>query len=368
MSYWRWAPYVPVAERRAKARKQMEKLRKKGKNIQPVEIEGRIIARSFWGKGWCKHLESFSDYANRLPRGRTYVRNGSVCHLEISKGEIRGMVSGTSMYTVKIAIDELSTEKWKEIKEQCTGRVGSILELLKGKLSEEVMAVVSDRKNGLFPLPKEIELNCSCPDWATMCKHVAAVLYGVGHRLDTEPDLLFTLRGVDAQELIIAPISIADETGDAQADTLEDAVLADVFGINMDQDVSDMPSAADKNRKNKKKQKVKSGKAKSVRVNAKAVTSTKEPAKSKPPKTAKQTVAAKPKAKTRSKPAKPFNPNGTNIKNLRINSGLSVAEFARRIDANTNTVYRWERTKGKCNIQSRLLAALEDIHKKQQRK
>ena len=125
MSYWRWAPYVPVAARRAKARKQMEKLRKKGENIQPVEIEGRIIARSFWGKGWCEHLESFSDYENRLPRGRTYVRNGSVCHLEVGKGEIKGMVSGSSMYTVTITIDELDAAKWKSIKNQCTGQVGS---------------------------------------------------------------------------------------------------------------------------------------------------------------------------------------------------------------------------------------------------
>ncbi|MDD4391852.1 MAG: SWIM zinc finger family protein [Desulfobacterales bacterium] len=197
-----WGRYVPVAERRAKARNQMKKLCKKGKHIQPVEIEGRTIARSFWGKGWCDHLESFSDYANRLPRGRTYVRNGSVCHLEIGPGCIEAIVSGSSLYNVSISIQKLKPAIWESIQKQCAGQIGSMLELLQGKLSDQVMGVVTDRKTGLFPQPGEIQFDCSCPDWAVMCKHVAAVLYGVGSRLDSQPELLFLLRGVDAQELI----------------------------------------------------------------------------------------------------------------------------------------------------------------------
>lgn len=114
-----------------------------------------------------------------------------------------------------------------------TSAADALLELLQGKLSAEVMAVVAHRTDGLFPLPGEIKLDCSCPDWATMCKHVAAVLYGVGHRLDTDPGLLFTLRGVDAQELITAPINLMD--GDAsRSDTLADADLGDLFGIDLD--------------------------------------------------------------------------------------------------------------------------------------
>ncbi|MFW6005625.1 MAG: hypothetical protein ACOCPN_04015, partial [Desulfonatronovibrionaceae bacterium] len=180
MSRWGFAPYVPVAQRRAMARREMEKLRKKGKNICPVEIEGRVIARSFWGKGWCEHLESFSDFANRLPRGRTYARNGSVCHLELKPGTIKAYVSGSELYNVSIKIKKLSKTKWQSIKKECSGRIGSMLELLQGKLSEEVMKIVSHTKKGLFPLPEAISLGCSCPDWAVMCKHVAAVLYGVG--------------------------------------------------------------------------------------------------------------------------------------------------------------------------------------------
>jgi uncharacterized Zn finger protein len=195
MGWYGWRPYVPVAVRQARALKKMEKLSKKGLCIQPVEIAGRKIAQSFWGQAWCDHLEKFSDYANRLPRGRTYVRNGSVCHLEIAEGAVKAMVSGSELYNVNIEIKKLPDKKWASVKKRCAGQIASLLELLQGKLSKSVMAVVTDRDQGLFPHPGEISLHCSCPDWAVMCKHVAAVLYGVGARLDDKPDLLFLLRG-----------------------------------------------------------------------------------------------------------------------------------------------------------------------------
>ena len=187
-----WRRYVPVAERRAKARREMNKLRKKGRDIQPIEIAGRAIARSFWGKRWCEHLESFSDYANRLPRGRTYVRNGSVCHLAIRTGRIDAIVSGSELYDVTIRVGKLKAAVWKSVRSRCSGQIGSMLELLQGKLSREVMSVVTDRERGLFPKPGEIRFECSCPDWASMCKHVASVLYGVGSRLDDRPESLFS--------------------------------------------------------------------------------------------------------------------------------------------------------------------------------
>lgn len=226
-----WGRYVSVAERRAKAQRELNKLRKKGMVVRPVQISGRTIAKSFWGKGWCEHLESFSDYANRLPRGRTYARNGSVCHLEIQEGLVTAMVSGSSLYQVKVDIKALPDSAWAEVKQKCGGRIGSMLELLQGKFSKEVMTIVSDRNQGLFPRPKEIELSCSCPDWATMCKHVAAVLYGVGNRLDNEPELLFLLRGVKPEELIAADLSFTAESGD---DLLPDEQLADIFGLDLE--------------------------------------------------------------------------------------------------------------------------------------
>jgi uncharacterized Zn finger protein len=234
--YGGWAPYVSVAERRRTAAKKMDALRKKGIDIQPVTIQGRKIASSFWGKGWCEHLESFSDYENRLPRGRTYVRNGSVCHMAVAKGEIEAKVSGSELYTVKVKIKTLPGKKWSQIKAKCSGQIGSLLELIQGKLSDHVMEVVTDHNEGLFPLPGEMSFGCSCPDSARMCKHVAAVLYGIGARLDSKPELLFELRGVDHEELIAADAekAVAAATSRGKSKRLAADDISAVFGIEID--------------------------------------------------------------------------------------------------------------------------------------
>ena len=237
MSYrWSgWSPYVPVAQRRANAAKALQKVMKKtGKVPQPVEISGRAIALSFWGKGWCDHMESFHDYANRLPRGRTYVRNGSVCHLEIKEGKIEAMVSGSTMYNVVIAVAPLLQARWSAVKSSCIGGVASLIDLLRGKLSSGVMEVVSHRTTGLFPLPGEIKFGCDCPDSAVMCKHVAAVLYGVGARLDHAPEKLFELRGVNHEELVDLPAAgrtVAAAGGSRRR--MAAAGLGDMFGIDL---------------------------------------------------------------------------------------------------------------------------------------
>jgi uncharacterized Zn finger protein len=246
--YGGWAPYVPVAERRRRAQRKMETLRKKGVDVQPIEIEGRKIAHTFWGESWCEHLESFSDFENRLPRGRTYVRNGSVCHLALAKGQVEAKVSGSELYTVKVTIKPLAKKKWNAIKGRCSGQIGSLLELLQGRLSDQVMGVVTDRKEGLFPLPGEMAFQCSCPDWAVMCKHVAAVLYGVGARLDLKPELLFQLRGVNHEELIEADAerAVAAATSRGKSKRLDDDQIGDVFGIELDAEpLADATDAAD---------------------------------------------------------------------------------------------------------------------------
>jgi len=231
-----WRPYVSVAERRRRAAKKMASLRKKGVEVQPVEIEGRKIAKTFWGQAWCDHIESFSDYANRLPRGRTYIRNGSVCHLKIAQGDVDARIAGSALYTVQVQIRQLPTAKWRAIKQRSTGKIGSLLELLQGKLSDEVMQIVTDRAKGLFPLPKEISYHCDCPDWAGMCKHIAAVMYGIGARLDVCPELLFTLRGVDQEELIAvdAEAAVTAATKSGKSKRLAASDLPDVFGIELE--------------------------------------------------------------------------------------------------------------------------------------
>jgi uncharacterized Zn finger protein len=226
-------PYVPVARRKAQAVREVEKRKKKGEVITPVVIEGRNIAHTFWGKAWCENLESYSDFANRLPRGRTYVRNGSVVDLQIHKGKITALVSGSSLYKITVQIGPLLKNHWSAIKTRCSGEIGSLVELLQGRLSKGVMDVVTAHGSGLFPKPAEIKLACSCPDWAGMCKHVAAVLYGVGARLDTKPELLFLLRQVDHLELIAEAVPQATNKQPRGKNTLAASDLAGVFGIEL---------------------------------------------------------------------------------------------------------------------------------------
>jgi uncharacterized Zn finger protein len=228
-------PYVPVGARRRQAAREMERLRKKGRPASPVLIEGRAIARTFWGQGWCRNLERYSDYSNRLPRGRTYVRNGSVVDLQVERGEVKARVSGSSLYTVRVEVTPVPRPRWTALVRSCAGGIDSLVELLQGRLSKGVMERICAEKTGLFPSPAEIRFSCSCPDWAVMCKHVAAVLYGVGARLDARPELLFELRGVDGSELIARAgkdLSLAKQ-GPAAGRALAEEGLSELFGIDL---------------------------------------------------------------------------------------------------------------------------------------
>ena len=233
MAWYEYRPYVSAAQRRQSASRELARRKKKGLPVEPVTIEGRTIARSFWGKAWCDHLEGYSDYANRLPRGRSYVRNGSVLHLRVGPGRIEALVQGSSLYEVSVNVTPLAPPRWKAVVAACSGKIDSLVELLRGKLSGGVMRVVTDRDKGLFPAPSQIQMECSCPDWATMCKHVAAVLYGIGARLDDRPELLFTLRKVDHLELLSAPTAPRPARPE-DALALAPGDLASVFGIEID--------------------------------------------------------------------------------------------------------------------------------------
>lgn len=298
-------PYVSAAERRRMAAEARARLRSEGVALQPVTIDGRHIARTFWGKAWCDHLESFSDYANRLPRGRTYVRNGSVFHLVIERGTVAARVQGTRLYKVLISIAPLSPQRWKAIKERCTGQIGSVLDLLQGKLSDPVMQVVTDRKNGLFPQPREIRMQCSCPDWAKMCKHIAAVLYGVGARLDEKPELLFLLRNVDHEELIGVHAAAAVTEAVARAGKgrrIVESELAAIFGVDLVE--PSMPA--------------RSGKRQGGSL----------------PKKAALPVGSFPAEVT-----------GSDVRLLRTRMGLTVTELARMLDVSPAAISAWERKK-----------------------
>jgi len=274
--YQQWAPYVPVAERRRKAAAAMKQRAKKGLVVEPVVIEGRAIAHSAWGKRWCDMLEKQADFENRLPRGRTYARNGSVVHLAIAKGELTAVVSGSELYDVRITVAPLPEARWKAVRRECAGQVGSALALLQGKLSDKVMDVIARPGSGLIPHAGEVKFRCSCPDSASLCKHCAAVLYGVGARLDTKPELLFTLRGVSHLDLVDeARVKIAVKPGASSALKADDATLSSIFGIDLGGSAPAVTEPA--------KKKVSAGPAKkapAVVVMAKAVTAA--PKKKKP--------------------------------------------------------------------------------------
>lgn len=235
MSFFGWKPYVPVAERRRNAQRAASQAGKKGSSLSPVTAGRGAITRTFWGKAWCSNLERYSDYSNRLPRGRTYVRNGSVIDLRIAQGEVQAQVVGSRLYQVAVRVASAPKKQWQAIGADCAGSIDSLVELLQGRLSQAVMERICRPHTGLFPSPKEITFTCSCPDWASMCKHVAAVLYGVGVRLDDEPELLFNLRRVHAKDLVTRAGAGLPKPRErpAASKLLDNARLGEVFGIEM---------------------------------------------------------------------------------------------------------------------------------------
>ena len=339
MSYGGWRPYVSVAQRRAETAREMKKLQSTGMEIEPVEIEGRKIAHTFWGEAWCKHLERFSDFANRLPRGRTYVRNGSVCHLAIKKGKVEAIVSGSELYRVSIRIAPLASARWKAIRKQCAGQIGSLLELLQGQLSNQVMGIVTEPARGLFPQPGDIKLHCDCPDWAVMCKHVAAVLYGVGARLDKNPEQLFVLRKVDHQELVSADLDIQTATtGQGKRRRLANQDLSKLFAI-------DIEDTAPPERKRK------TPPPKTARRSNNSTSATKN------------TAASRGKAKVGTAPATPrekaFTPTAAAVTRLRRQLGMTRSQFADLLGVSPQTVANWESKRGRLKLQERTLTAIK---------
>jgi uncharacterized Zn finger protein len=325
-----FAPYVSVAQRRINAQKELAKLQKKGRVIEPLgELSHRLkIATSFWGNAWCKHLESFSDYENRLPRGRTYVRNGSVLHLAITPGRIESLVQGSSLYEQTITIGSLPAATWKTLQSRSQGKIGSLIELLQGKISGEIMTIVTDQNDGLFPKPKEIKLACSCPDSAGLCKHLAAVLYGIGARLDTRPEILFKLRGVDHNDLITAADptaalgSVAKPGGRRR--TLDSAALGDVFGIDLETESA--PAAP-------------------------APTAKTKPAPKATPLVAKPAV----------KKARPFKASSASIRKLRAGLDLTRPAFAAKLGVSAQSIVNWETKGGPLKLQAASLERLQTL-------
>ncbi|MBP2031866.1 putative Zn finger protein [Clostridium algifaecis] len=238
MSHYGFFEYVPVAEKKEKAKKSLEKLKKTNPDISPVIIEGKSIASKWWGKAWNKNLESYADFSNRIGRGRSYVRNGAVLDLKIKEGSAEALVqgSGSKPYKVVITIDKLDRIKWQKMTEICNHKIDTMETLLSGKFPMEFEEAFSSSKDGMFPTSKEIHFSCSCPDSAIMCKHVAAVLYGIGARLDADPILFFKLRDINFQELLKKSMeekmkNMLKNSDKKSKRTIDDADVFDLFGV-----------------------------------------------------------------------------------------------------------------------------------------
>ena len=307
--YGRRAKYVPVATRRRNAALEAKQRTKKGQTLTPIQISGRKIATTFWGIAWCENLENYCDFENRMPRGRTYARNGSIIDLQVASSEITSLVSGSRLYQISVKIDHIPANAWESLCRTCSRDVTSLLELMRGKLPSTVIKRLTDPGSGMFPQPEEIHISCSCPDWARMCKHVAATLYGVGHLLDTRPELFFKLRGVDQAELVTQAID-AQESQDVigldRASEFADEDLGAMFGIDLTPAAGDDPvtkrSRAKANSKTSQPRKAsKAAAPKALLVKKKAV-SKKSRTKSSPAKKrqAKKSPAKKRPAKKRS--------------------------------------------------------------------
>ncbi len=317
MSYWGFPRYVSVGEKQQRSKKKLEQLKKNNKNIAPIIIEGRTLAHTWWGKAWNKNLEGYADYSNRIGRGRSYVRCGSVLDLQISEGEVKSLVQGSESkpYSVVIKIKALEKSVWRKIKGVCKGELDSLQELLVGKFPKALGEIFMAHGNGLFPSPKEIDFDCSCPDWADMCKHVAAALYGVGARLDEDPNLFFALRKIEINDLITETVKdkakdLLTKAKKKSGRIIEGQDLSSVFGIELDS-----VSKPAKKAKAKTVQKEKTPKVKKSSIETKkASVKSKKPASKKPVKKTTKSIGKTPAKKATMKTIKKVSKDTTKVK------------------------------------------------------
>jgi uncharacterized Zn finger protein len=224
-----------VQENQERVQRDISKRRARGEPLEPLGAPtgSKKLSQSFWGQAWCRHLESYQHYEGRMPAGRSALRQGKVMDLTITPGSLSAVVADNELFDVLIHIRSLDADRWRQIVQAAQGQVGSLLDLLTGKLGEGLLKMLSDPEQGLFPQPGEIRFDCSCTDDADLCKHASAVLYGVGVLLDNRPDLLFTLRDVDQADLLSTASATSAASLDQTNSELKDTDLSALFGIDL---------------------------------------------------------------------------------------------------------------------------------------
>jgi uncharacterized Zn finger protein len=235
-----WWSYEDANAKKARLQREIAKREKRGERFEVLEAPAgnKKLCTTFWGQAWCRNLESYQAYESRLPRGRSYLRQGKVYNLAIEAGTISAVVAGSELYETSIHIQPLPPPRWQSLVKAGAGQVGSMLDLLAGKLGDDLMGLLICPDQGLFPEPKEIRFDCSCPDYVDMCKHVSAVLYGVGVKLDAQPELLFTLRQVNQAELLSDASATALTDLSSGPAELAGTDLSALFGIDLGGDLT----------------------------------------------------------------------------------------------------------------------------------
>ncbi len=361
--YYGFPQYVPVAQKRAKAQKKLRELKRKNTNIQPVVIEGKSIASTWWGKSWNQNLERYADYSNRIGRGRSYVRHGAVLDLQIKPGKISALVQGSQAkpYEVAISIKALGKSAWQRVRKAAGGQLDSLAELLEGKFPQPLQDLFFAADEGLFPIPREIGFDCSCPDWASMCKHVAATLYGVGARLDQDPSLFFKLRRIKVDDLITQAVqgtsrALLQKAGTKSSRVMDDADLPDVFGIKLDDEIDieqDTPQrrgkrtagvkAEKRSGARKKRVPAKSTKRKTAQRASSAKSAAPGTASKKNPARSAKTPTARRRAPAKSAPIRATSTAGTFVDRVvaavpKRRKGMGIADICARIDLSEKQV------------------------------
>ncbi len=196
----------------------------------PVTVKShRKICQNYWGEAWCRYVSVYDDYGYRLGPGRSYVRAGAVVHLEIEQGKVSAKVLGSSLYEVEIDVSPLDKDSLKEmLSDEVTG-ISSMVDLLEGKIPDSMSQSLLCPEGGLFPQSTDIKFSCTCTDYATMCKHVGATLYGIGVRFDEDPHLFFHLRGVDPRILVQKGVA---ENSLQESNSENHQELGELFGID----------------------------------------------------------------------------------------------------------------------------------------
>lgn len=241
--YWSEFPAYqqPSAEMlREQAERSVKAAKKKGQKMEPaipVTGEDEEICQSWWGRAWCSNLMRYADFASRLERGRRYIRTGTVVDLKIRKGRVEARVQGTRKipYKVDIRISPFSEEKCQAVMAKCGRKIENMEDLVAGTFPEDLKDLFTE-EGGFFPTPAEISCICSCPDWAIMCKHVAAAMYGIGLRLDENPFYFFEMRGIDINRFLDVTVDNKVESMLENADTVTERMLDTgkldaIFGI-----------------------------------------------------------------------------------------------------------------------------------------